>query len=308
MSTQGKVLDLLSAGALEGLLSNLIPDFTRETGHSVNLKVGTIGVVQARLKASEHADLVIMSPATIAAMEREGAALAGSAANICQAEAGIGVRAGAPLPDIATPDAFRRTLIAARGLPSVILMRGLIAGALFGAEIYVPYLLIADYDFSPTWAGLGLTAAALLWAAAAWVQGTFGDRIGNTRITLIGTALLFTALAAAATTAWVHLPPAALVAGWGLAGAGMGLMYPRLTVLTLAYSTPQNQGFNSSALSISDAIGASVAIAAMGLTFVALTGTGVGFPVVFLLAAGLSVLALIPGLRLGRAHEVSRRD
>ena len=66
-------------------------------------------------------------------------------------------------------------------------MRGLIAGALFGAEIYVPYLLIADYDFSPTWAGLGLTAAALLWAAAAWVQGRFGDRIGNARITLIGT-------------------------------------------------------------------------------------------------------------------------
>ena len=202
----------------------------------------------------------------------------------------------------------RRTLIAARGLPSVILMRGLIAGALFGAEIYVPYLLIADYDFSPTWAGLGLTAAALLWAAAAWVQGTFGDRIGNTRITLIGTALLFTALAVGATTAWAHLPPAALVAGWGLAGAGMGLMYPRLTVLTLAYSTPQNQGFNSSALSISDAIGASVAIAVMGLTFVALAGTGVGFPVVFLLAASLSVLALIPGLRLGHAHEASGRD
>ena len=33
-------------------------------------------------------------------------------------------------------------------------MRGLIAGALFGAEIYVPYLLIDEYDFSPTWAGL----------------------------------------------------------------------------------------------------------------------------------------------------------
>ena len=87
---------------------------------------------------------------------------------------------------------------AARGLPSVVLMRGLIAGALFGAEIYVPYLLIADYGFSPTWAGLGLTAAALLWAAAAHVQGRFGDRLGNTRITLISSSLLFPALAVAA--------------------------------------------------------------------------------------------------------------
>ncbi|SFS04193.1 Predicted arabinose efflux permease, MFS family [Microbacterium sp. cf046] len=198
-----------------------------------------------------------------------------------------------------------RTLRSARGLPSVILMRGLIAGALFGAEIYVPYLLIAEFDFSPTWAGLGLTAAALLWAAAADVQGRFGDRIGNTRITLIGTGLLFTALLVATATAFAHLHPAVLIAGWALAGAGMGLMYPRLTVLTLAYSTPQNQGFNSSALSISDAIGASAAIAVMGLVFTALLGTEAGFWSVFAIAAVLALLALVPGLRLGHAHEAA---
>jgi len=199
------------------------------------------------------------------------------------------------------------TLRSARGLPSVILMRGLIAGALFGAEIYVPYLLIAEYDFSPTWAGLGLTAAALLWAAAADVQGRFGDRIGNARITLVGIALLSTAVIVAAATAWAHLHPALLVAGWALAGAGMGLMYPRLTVLTLAYSTPQNQGFNSSALSISDSIGASMAIAVMGLAFTALVATDAGFTVVFAIAAALALLALVPGLRLGHAREVVRR-
>jgi len=199
------------------------------------------------------------------------------------------------------------TLRSARGLPSVILMRGLIAGALFGAEIYVPYLLIAEYDFSPTWAGLGLTAAALLWAAAADVQGRFGDRIGNARITLVGIALLSTAVIVAAATAWAHLHPALLVAGWALAGAGMGLMYPRLTVLTLAYSTPQNQGFNSSALSISDSIGASMAIAVMGLAFTALVATGAGFTAVFAIAAALALLALVPGLRLGHAREVVRR-
>ena len=196
-----------------------------------------------------------------------------------------------------------RTLVAGRGLPSVVLMRGLIAGALFGAEIYVPYLLIEEYDFSPTWAGLGLTAAAVAWAAAADVQGRFGDRMGNARITLIGTALLFSAVLIAAITAMAHLPAAVLIAGWALAGGGMGLMYPRLTVLTLAYSTPQNQGFNSSALSISDSIGAATTIAAMGLVFTALAGTDAGFPAVFAIAAILSLLALVPGLRLGHAHE-----
>ncbi|HSD00879.1 MAG TPA: MFS transporter, partial [Gaiellales bacterium] len=196
-----------------------------------------------------------------------------------------------------------RTLGAARGLPSVVLMRCLIAGALFGAEIYVPYLLIEDYGFSPTWAGLGLTAAAIAWAVASDIQGRFGDRIGNARIALFGTAQLAAAALFGVATAALQLHPAWLIAGWTLAGAGMGLMYPRLTVLTLAYSTPQNQGFNSSALSISDSIGAATAIAAMGLVFTALAGTDAGFPAVFAMAAGLAVLALVPGLRLGHAHE-----
>lgn len=139
---------------------------------------------------------------------------------------------------------------------------------------------------------------ALLWAAGAEVQGRFGDRLGNARITLFGVTLLLAAtLIAAATAAW-HLPAWTIIAGWSLAGAGMGLMYPRLTVLTLAYSTPQNQGFNSSALSISDSIGASAAIAVMGLTFVALRATDASFPAVFAIAAALAVLAVVPGLRM----------
>lgn len=197
----------------------------------------------------------------------------------------------------------RHTLRAGRGLPSVVLMRGLIAGALFGAEIYVPYLLIEDYGFSPTWAGLGLTGAALAWASAAEVQGRIGDRLGNTRITLLGVGQLLLAVLLAAVTAWGHLHPAVLIVGWIFAGSGMGLMYPRLTVLTLAYSTPQNQGFNSSALSISDSVGAATTIAVMGLVFTALAGTDAAFPAVFVVAGVLAVLALIPGLRMGPTRE-----
>lgn len=200
----------------------------------------------------------------------------------------------------------RRALLAGRGLPSVVLMRGLIAGSLFGAEIYIPYLLIDEYAFSPTWAGLGLTAGALTWALAAELQGRFGERIGNTRITVIGLAFLLAAVVAAVATTALALHPAVLIMGWALSGLGMGLMYPRLTVLTLAYSSPQNQGFNSSALSISDSIGSASTMAIMGVVFTALVGTGAGFTAVFVIAGLLAVLALIPGLRLGHAAEARR--
>ncbi|GAA1468246.1 MFS transporter [Microbacterium thalassium] len=197
----------------------------------------------------------------------------------------------------------RGTLGAARGLPSVVLMRGMVAGALFGAEVYLPYLLIAEYGLSPVWAGAGLTAAALLWATGSAVQGRWGDALGSTRIAIVGIALLASATAIATATAAWHGLPAVLVAGWALAGAGMGLMYPRLSVLTLSFSSPQNQGFNSSALSISEAVGAASVTALLGVAFAAVGGGAAAFATVFALATAVAVAALVPGLRLGMVAD-----
>ena len=179
----------------------------------------------------------------------------------------------------------RRTLRAGRGLPSVVLMRGIAAGAFFAAEAYVPYLLMERFDFTATWAGIALMLAAFAWAGASQLQGAFGERLGNTRITVISLSLLLVAR--------------------GFAGGGMGLLYPRLTVLTLAYSNEGNQGFNSSALSISDAAGSAVAIALAGLLVATLGGEAASFGVVFAFCLGLVLLASVPGLRLGHAAESS---
>lgn len=213
----------------------------------------------------------------------------------------VAVAAAVVIGFAARPLLPARTLRAGRGLPSVILLRGLLAGALFGAEVYVPYLMIDQYGFSPTWAGLGLTTAALAWAISADIQGRYGDRIGNRRIVLIGSALLTTATVTAAVCAVTFAHPAILIAGWTFSGAGVGLIYSRLTVLTLAYSTPRNQGFNSSALSISDSTGAAVTIAVLGLVFTGLSGTAWEFPAVFVVASAIALFALVPGLRLDAA-------
>lgn len=191
------------------------------------------------------------------------------------------------------------TLRARPGLPSVVLMRGLIAGAFFAAEAFIPKLLMDDFAFTPSIAGLALTLAALGWSSASAVQGRFGDRLGSRRIVLISLSLI---LLAVASVLWVIIAaplPWIIVVGWGLAGAGMGLLYPRLTVLTLSYSTPRNEGFNSSALSISDATGSALTVAIAGLGFVALPLLGSGFVTVYLVAGALVLLALLPGLRLG---------
>lgn len=127
------ILNLLSAGALEGLLRTIIPEFTRTNGCTVNLSVGTIGIVRARLAAGESPDLVILSPPAIDAMEKDGSVIVGSRADICRVEVGVAVPDGAPLPDISTPDAFRRTLLAARAITATDPRAGGTAGVHFAA-------------------------------------------------------------------------------------------------------------------------------------------------------------------------------
>ena len=199
------------------------------------------------------------------------------------------------------------TLRAARGLPTVILVRGLIAAAFFGAEVYIPYLLTEQYDFSPAFAGLALTGAALTWASASWLQGRLGDALTHVRAMWIGSLLVLASILIAVLTSAAGLSPVVIIAGWLLGGAGMGLMYPRLSVLTLAYSTERDQGFNSSALSISDSLGGALALASTGIVFTALAGMGGAwsFTGCFALAAAIGCAAVAVGSRVGTGRRVT---
>ena len=193
----------------------------------------------------------------------------------------------------------RGTLLARRGLPSVILTRGLAAAAFFGAEVYLPYLLIDQYAFAPTFAGLALTAGAVAWAGAAAIQGRLGTRLQHRAAVRIGSALVLAAIVLTLATAALHWPAAVAIAGWTFAGGGMGLLYPRLSVMTLALSTKENEGFNSSAMSIADSLGGALALATTGIVFAAFTTTAESFAGVFALAAVVAVAAVAVAPRVG---------
>jgi len=191
----------------------------------------------------------------------------------------------------------RGTLTARRGLPSVILVRGLASAAFFGAEVYLPYLLTERYSFTPTFAGLTLTGAALAWAGASGIQGRLGTRLADDLAIKIGASLVLVAIVLTLVTAALALSAAVAIGGWILAGGGMGLMYPRLSVMTLALSTEENQGFNSAAMSISDSLGGALSLAATGLVFAAFTTTN-PFAAVFALTAVIAVVGVLMAPRV----------
>jgi hypothetical protein len=57
------------------------------------------------------------------------------------------------------------------GLPAVIALRGLVAAAGFGAEVFLPLMLTRERGLTPAFAGLVLTVSALSWTAASWYRG-----------------------------------------------------------------------------------------------------------------------------------------
>ncbi len=197
------------------------------------------------------------------------------------------------------------TLTARRGLPSVILTRGLASAAFFGAEVYLPYLLIERYAFSPTFAGLTLTGGALAWAGASVIQGRLGARLAHSVAVRIGSALVLAAVVLALATTALSWAAAVAIIGWIVAGGGMGLMYPRLSVMTLALSTKDTAGFNSSAMSISDSLGGALALATTGIVFPAFTTTADSFSGVFALSAAIAVAAVIVAPRVAAKPAAS---
>jgi MFS family permease len=188
-----------------------------------------------------------------------------------------------------------RTLRAGSGVPTLVLLRGLVSAAFTGGDVYIPYLLASLYGLAPAASGVTLTAGAVSWALASWVQGRLGRRPGQLAGIRIGVSLVITGLAFALATPLWHLSPAVIVAAWIVAGFGMGFMYPRFSVLTLRWSGDDERGFNSSALTIAESSGGAVVLAVTGAAFGVLGGSAApaAFVACFAISGGVAVVALL---------------
>ena len=195
------------------------------------------------------------------------------------------------------------TFRAARGLPTVILLRGIAAGAFFAAEAFIPLMLVTQRGLSPTLAGLSLTSGGLSWALGSWVQGRpWADRH---RSLLIRAGFLMSAFAIAG-VGLVLFPavPAYLVAVvWTVGGMGMGLTIASVGVLMLGLSEADDTGENSASLQVSDALGNVLLTGLAGVLFsVVGTGTRGGFAAIFATMAGVALVgAAVCGRTRARA-------
>jgi MFS family permease len=180
------------------------------------------------------------------------------------------------------------------GLPAVIALRGLVAAAGFGAEVFLPLMLTRERGLSPAYAGLVLTVSALTWTAASWYRGRPNQPFAHHVFLQAGMISIVIGIVTAALTLNPDVPVVVGIVGWAFAGLGMGTVFPTASVLVLEYSSPDQQGVNSSAAQLSDSLLTATVLAIGGSLFAVIEphNPTTAYLTAFALPAALAVLGI----------------
>ncbi|HEY5379521.1 MAG TPA: substrate-binding domain-containing protein [Pseudolabrys sp.] len=109
-------LKVLSGNGPRAAVRALSSQFERATGHTVDLHFEANPDVIKRGESGESFDLAVGNPPTIEQLIKSGNVVAESRRDIGHSGLAVAVRAGAPKPDIASPEAFKKTLLAAKAV------------------------------------------------------------------------------------------------------------------------------------------------------------------------------------------------
>lgn len=108
-------IKVLSTGNMQSILGALAPDFEAATDNKLMIEYGSTPKMKARAER-EQADLTINERYVLDDLLKEGRVQAGTLIDIARSPLGLGVRAGAPKPDISTPEAFKEALLKAESI------------------------------------------------------------------------------------------------------------------------------------------------------------------------------------------------
>ncbi len=109
-------VEVMSTLGLMGVLRELAPGYEKATGARIAAAFAPTAALTERIGAGEAADVAILTAAAIDELTQGGVLSADGRVDLARSVVGVAVRAGAPKPDIGSPEAFTRALLDARSL------------------------------------------------------------------------------------------------------------------------------------------------------------------------------------------------
>src|SRR5271154_719378 len=114
-SARAAEIDALITTAMKSAIDALTASFERDTGNSLRVSYGPSGGVARRFLGGAPADVIVIDSGKLDELVQQGTVLPGLT-DVARTGIGIAVRKGAPKPDVSTPEALRRALLAAKSI------------------------------------------------------------------------------------------------------------------------------------------------------------------------------------------------
>ncbi len=115
-ATQAAELKVITGGSMGGTFAELVPQFEAASGHKLTVFFAALPQLIKRTAAGEAFDVGIV-PAQVYKDAGAAAKFApGPKPTIGRVGYGVAVRAGAPKPDIGTPEAFKQAMLKAKSV------------------------------------------------------------------------------------------------------------------------------------------------------------------------------------------------
>ncbi|HEX3505577.1 MAG TPA: substrate-binding domain-containing protein [Xanthobacteraceae bacterium] len=109
-------LKVYSTIGVRSAAEDLFSQFEAASGHRLAVTWGTAPMLVKKVEGGETADVLILSRAGLDTLSQQGKVLPGSETPLASSGVGIAVKAGAPKPDISTPEALKQTLLNAKSI------------------------------------------------------------------------------------------------------------------------------------------------------------------------------------------------
>ena len=109
-------IKVFSTVGVKSVIEELAPKFEKATGHKLAITWSTASLLAKRVQAGEQADALILIKGNLETLQKEGKIMPGTDVIFSKSIFAVGVKAGAPKPDISTPDALKQALLASKAV------------------------------------------------------------------------------------------------------------------------------------------------------------------------------------------------
>jgi molybdate transport system substrate-binding protein len=116
LPAQSPELHVMISDGLKTVVEELTPQIEHATGRKLAAQFNSSKNLRDKIQAGEPFDAAILTSDVLDDLIKQGKIVGTTRADISRTGMGVGVRAGAPKPDIGTPEALKHTLLNAKSI------------------------------------------------------------------------------------------------------------------------------------------------------------------------------------------------